>query len=103
MSEDKPLSHNLSEYHKAIESEFSLSPVGDGPAEARANLVALLPEATKALEAILKSADSDSVCLSAIKLVFEHTLGKPGTGGTEDELTKLIQSLSTKKSSKPTK
>jgi hypothetical protein len=41
--------------------------------------------------------------MSGIKLVFDYTLGKPGSGGAEDELTKLVQSLTAKKPSDTTK
>ena len=91
--EDKPLSAQLQEYHKAFESEFALSPA-DSPVElAYSKLNSLLDEAMKALESILLSAESDAVRMSGIKLVFEYTLGKPGTQSSEDELTKLVQSL----------
>jgi hypothetical protein len=91
--EDKPLSEKLTLYHQAIESEFSLNEP-DTPVEiAYSKLNGLLNEATKALESILLSAESDAVRMSGIKLVFEYTLGKPGTQSSEDELTKLVQSL----------
>ena len=97
--EDKPLSAKLAEHYKAIESEFSLSPSGangaaNSPVEAAyTQLNSLLSEATKALESILLTAESDAVRMSGIKLVFEYTLGKPGSQAGEDELTKLVQSL----------
>jgi len=91
--EDKPLSESLKQYHQAIESEFSLS-APDTPVEiAYSKLNSLLNEATKALESILLSAESDAVRMSGIKLVFEYTLGKPGLQASEDELTKLVKSL----------
>lgn len=96
MSEDNPLSQNISEYHKAIESEFTLTTPTDATSVARDHLSTLLPEATKALESILAAGDTDTVRLSAIKLVFEHTLGKAGTMATETELAKIVGSLSAK-------
>ena len=99
--EDKPLSAQLQEYHKAFESEFNLS-APDTPVEVAYNkLTGLLTEATKALESILLSAESDAVRMSGIKLVFEYTLGKPGSQAGEDELTKLITSLTAKTPSTP--
>lgn len=96
MSEDKPLSENLQQYHQAIESEFALSEPNTPVEVAYAKLSSLLTEATRALESILLSAESDAVRMSGIKLVFDYTLGKPGSAAGEDELTKLIQSLTAK-------
>jgi hypothetical protein len=106
MSEDKPLSQNLAEHYKAIESEFTLSTPGSSstPVEiAYTKLTSLLSEATRALESILLSAESDAVRMSGIKLVFDYTLGKPGSGAGEDELTKLVQSLTAKDPQSSTK
>jgi hypothetical protein len=92
-----PLSDQLKQYHQAIESEFSLSEP-DSPSEiAYVKLNGLLNEATKALEQILLSGESDAVRMSGIKLVFDYTLGKPGSGAGEDELSKLVKSLTAQK------
>jgi hypothetical protein len=96
--DDIPLDAKLREYHKAFEQEFSLSADETPVQVARDSLTNLLPNATKALEQILISAESDAVRLNAIKLVFEHTLGKPGTGTTEDEMANLIKGLTAKSS-----
>lgn len=96
MSEDNPLSQNIIDYHKAIESEFALTATKDPVDQARERLSGLLPEAAKALEQILISGDSDTVRLSAVKLVFEHTLGKGATLAQESELTRLVGSLTAK-------
>jgi hypothetical protein len=97
MADELPLSEQLKKYHQAIESEFSVTPgndANDAQSTARTTLISLLPEATKALEQLLLNADSDAVRLQSVKLVFEHALGK---AGAEDELTKLINSLTVKK------
>lgn len=91
--EDKPLSESLHLYHKSIESEFSITDTSSPVEAAYAQLNSLLTEATRALESILLSAESDAVRMSGIKLVFEYTLGKPGAVAGEDELTKLVKSL----------
>ncbi len=96
MSEDAPLGDNLTEYHKihkAIESEFALSQPDSPEAMAKAKLTELLNTATRTLETLLISAESESVQMQGIKLVFEYALGKPTGIGTEDELSKLVQSL----------
>lgn len=93
MSEDKPLSENLSEYHKAISSEFNINQETTATNKARDELNALLPEAVKSLEQLLYAAESESVRMSGIKLVFEYALGKPGNISNEDELSKLINAL----------
>jgi len=106
MSEDKPLSENLAEHYKAIESEFTLSTPGSSstPVEiAYSKLTSLLSDATKALEQILLNAESDAVRMSGIKLVFDYTLGKPGTTGNEDELSQLVKSLTAVKDTEPAK
>ena len=103
MSEDQPLSANLAEHYKAIESEFALSEPSSPVELAYGKLNSLLDEATQALESILLNAESDAVRMSGIKLVFEYTLGKPGANSGEDELSKLIQSLTAKKPSPTTK
>jgi hypothetical protein len=98
--EDKPLSAKLAEHYKAIESEFALSASesANSPVEVAYNqLNSLLSEATKALESILLTAESDAVRMSGIKLVFEYTLGKPGSTAGEDELSKLVKSLTVTK------
>lgn len=102
MSEDNPLSHNLQEYHKAIASEFLKAPTDEKTDEARDKLMTLLPEATKALEQILIAGDTDSVRLNAVKLVFEHTLGKSSNVTAEAELNKLVNSLKPKTDKKST-
>ena len=102
--EDKPLSAKLAEHYKAIESEFSIGVNGAANTpveEAYTQLNSLLSEATKALESILLTAESDAVRMSGIKLVFEYTLGKPGSQAGEDELTKLVQSLTKPKAQNP--
>jgi hypothetical protein len=94
MSEDQPLSKNLAEHYKAIESEFIVSPDNEPVAVALTKLNNLLDEATQALEQLLIGGESEAVRMSGIKLVFEYTLGKPGvSNGNEDELSKLVQSL----------
>ena len=95
--EDKPLSEKLQEYHKAISSEFASNEPNDPVAIAKAKLTDLLSTATRALEQLLIAAESDAVRMSGIKLVFDYTLGKPGVPTGEDELTKLIASLTSKK------
>lgn len=100
--EEKPLNENLHKYHEAIKSEF-LAANDDIVQTARNKLSELLPEATKALERLLVAAESEAVVLSSVKLVFEHTLGKPGSGTAEDELSKLVRSLTDAKSKKSTK
>jgi len=107
--EDKPLSTQLAEHYKAIESEFQLntststSDAPQTPVEiAYTKLTSLLTDATRALESILLNADSDSVRMSGIKLIFDYTLGKPGSAAGEDELTKLVQSLTAVKPAKHT-
>ena len=96
MSEDKSLSQNLSEHYRAIESEFALNAPTTPVEIAQAKLVGLLSEATQALESILLSSESDAVRMSGIKLVFDYTMGKPGAAQGEDELSKLVQSLTAK-------
>ena len=103
MSEDKPLSENLAEHYKAIESEFIISGEGTPVELAYSKLTSLLSEATRALESILLSAESDAVRMSGIKLVFDYTLGKPGSGAGEDELSQLVKSLTAVKDTKPSK
>jgi len=103
--EDKPLSTQLAEHYKAIESEFQIntSDAPQTPVEiAYTKLTSLLTDATRALESILLNADSDSVRMSGIKLIFDYTLGKPGSAAGEDELTKLVQSLTAVKPAKHT-
>jgi hypothetical protein len=97
--EDKPLSEKLTLYHQAIQSEFALSEPNSPVELAYTKLNSLLDEATKALESILLGAESDAVRMSGIKLVFEYTLGKPGTQANEDELSKLVKSLTAKPTS----
>ena len=103
MSEDKPLSENLAEHYKAIESEFHIAGEGTPVEIAYTKLTSLLSDATKALEQILLNAESDAVRMSGIKLVFDYTLGKPGTTGNEDELSQLVKSLTAVKDTKPAK
>ena len=100
MEPDKPLSENLQEYHQAIQSEFALGEPNTPVELAYSKLTSLLTDATRALEAILLNAESDAVRMSGIKLVFDYTLGKPGSASGEDELTKLISSLTAKAATK---
>lgn len=93
MPEDNPLSQNIQNYHKAIESEFALTPLDDDASLARTKLLSLLTTATRSLEAILINGDTDTVRLSAVKLVFEHTLGKPGSLTADNDLQRIIGSL----------
>ena len=102
MEPKPPLSTQLAEHYKAIESEFSLSEPNTPVEVAYSKLTSLLSEATKALESILLSAESDAVRMSGIKLVFDYTLGKPGSATGEDELTKLVASLTAKSPAKST-
>ena len=103
MEPKPPLSTQLAEHYKAIESEFSINEPSTPVEVAYSKLTSLLSEATKALESILLSAESDAVRMSGIKLVFDYTLGKPGTAAGEDELTKLVQSLTATTATKTVK
>ena len=97
MSEDIPLSQNIVEYHKAIESEYALTAHGskeDLADQARIKLFGLLSDASNALQSVLLNADSDAARLTAVKLVFGYTIGVPGASqGTEDEMQRLINTL----------
>ena len=100
MSEDVLLGENLKAYadmHKAIQSEFELNKPETEAELAKAKLTELLSVATATLQSLLISAESESVQMQGIKLVFEYALGKPSGASTEDELSKLISSLTAKK------
>lgn len=103
MSEDKPLSDNINAYYKAVSSEFEIKQDDTVANQAREQLTGLLPDAVKALEQTLVGAESEAVRMSAIKLVIEYTVGKPGNISNEDELSKLINMLSAPKASKKDK
>jgi hypothetical protein len=103
MDENKPLSENLQDHYRAISSEFAVKQNDTAANIAREQLGELLPDAIKALEQMLLSADSESVRMSGIKLVLEYTVGKPGVVSNEDELFKLITSLKPKQTEKDAK
>jgi hypothetical protein len=102
MDENKPLSENLQDHYNAIKSEFEVKQNDTAANIARDRLSEILPDAVKALEEMLLSAESESVRMSGVKLVLEYTVGKPGQVSNEDELFKLITSLKPKKDSKTT-
>ena len=101
--EEKPLNDNLKDYYDAISSEFSISSENDVVTKARNEITDLLPQAVIALRSLLIAGETESIRFNAIKLVFEHTMGKPGSGAAEDELTKIIAGLKTPKESKAPK
>jgi hypothetical protein len=87
----------LQEYHRAISSEFAADSDTDLVSATLSELNQLLTTATQSLQRLLIAAESESVQMSAIKLVFDYTLGKPGATAGEDEITKLLTSLTVKK------
>lgn len=91
---DRPLSQNLSDYRLAMEQELHVASTGtaeDIANNAREKLAKLLPEATSSLAQILKTGDKDdAVRLSACKMVFEYTLGKPGQMNMKESDTERI-------------
>lgn len=89
LDDKAPLSENLAKYRVAMEQELSRGT--DPVAEAKNKLSDLLLAACSALEDILLHSDSDSTRMTAVKLVFEHTLGKASPG--EDELSRIMSEL----------
>lgn len=92
------LSESLSDYHKAIREEFTLATKGTSDEiadEARSKLALLLPDASNELLRILRGGTKeDTVRLGAVKLIFEYTLGKPGTKKTEEsDYNKILKEL----------
>lgn len=101
--EIESLADGFKSYEQAMREEFDVIQNGtsDEIAEkAREKLALLLPEASNQLLGILlKGSKDDAVKLSAIKLVFEYTLGKPAAKNTkESDVEKLINSLTEKDS-----
>jgi hypothetical protein len=95
-SEEKPLSAELVSYRVAQEQELAnaLKSDSDNIAEqVRTQLYELLPECKLALQQILLAGDTDSSRLKAVQIVFSHTLGDPKSGTQEDDINKLIRSL----------
>jgi len=98
MSEDQPISANLSEYREAMEQELRVSPLSTSDElakTARERLFAVLPEASEELVHIIRvGSKDDAVRFQAIKFVFEQTLGKPSTNNPkEDDVDKIIKTL----------
>lgn len=98
MNEDDALSVNLQNYRKAIEEEYKAGSTGtsDELADlAKTRLALLLPEASETLCSILHTGSKeDAVRLSAVKLVFEYTLGKPvPKTDKESDTDKIIREL----------
>jgi len=95
------LSESLKDYYTAIREEMEIATTGtsDEIAEkARSQLALLLPDASNKLAQILHTGGKeDAVPLAAVKLVFEYTLGKPGTKKVEEsDYNKILKELMVK-------
>src|SRR6185503_12513281 len=92
------LSESLKDYRKSLEEEFKIASTGtseDIADEARKKLALLLPDASNKLAQILHTGGKeDAVPLAAVKLVFEYTIGKPGTKKVEEsDYNKILKDL----------
>lgn len=92
------LATDLQDYYKAMREEMTIAKSGtsdDIADAARQKLALLLPDASNELLRILKAGGKeDAVRLGAVKLVFEYTLGKPGTKKVEDsDYNKILREL----------
>lgn len=95
------LSESLKDYYTAIREEMQIATTGtsdDIADAAREKLALLLPDASNELLRILKNGSKeDTVRLGAVKLVFEYTLGKPGTKKVEEsDYNKILKELMVK-------
>lgn len=92
------LSESLKDYYKAIREEMTIAKDGTSDEiadQARSNLAKLLPDASNELLRILRNGGKeDAVRLGAVKLIFEYTLGKPGTKKVEEsDYNKILKEL----------
>ncbi len=95
---EESLTTSLKDYYKAMREEMQIATSGTSDEiadEARKKLALLLPDASNELLRILKSGSKeDTVRLGAVKLVFEYTLGKPGTKKVEEsDYNKILREL----------
>lgn len=96
--EELTLTQTLKDYHESLREEFHLASGGTSDEiadDARSKLALLLPDASNELLRILRSGSKDdTVRLGAVKLIFEYTLGKPGTKKVEEsDYNKILKEL----------
>lgn len=92
------LTDSLKDYYQSIREEFNVASGGTSDEiadQARERLAKLLPDASNELLRILRSGNKDdTVRLGAVKLIFEYTLGKPGTKKVEEsDYNKILKEL----------
>lgn len=86
---------DLAGYKKALEQEFAKVTSSDENLSTKAldSIIKLVPDAGEAISYLLNHADSEGVRAGLAKWVFDKVLRQYEKEGQEDELNKLIKSL----------